>query len=192
MVAFLLRFVRVVVAVSFTCLGVQSLEAQPSSAIRILDSRLAAALRDALERSPTLQAIVGELEQSDLIVHVVARSASARHPHSGRLAFVTAAGGRRFVRITIDAHLAYAERAAILGHELYHAVEVAREAAVVDLAAFASFYRRVGHATDHGAHCFDTTGAQEAGRRVLAELKAASAARPTTAFATGLIDLRPR
>ena len=178
------RFRDVFVAVFLTLFGVQSVLAQPSSAIRVLDRRLAGALRDTLERSPTLQSIVAELEQSDMIVHVVAMPASMRHPHPGRLAFVTAAGGRRFVRVTIDPHLSPVRRASLLGHELFHAVEVAREVSVVDQAAFTSFYRRVGHASDHGWLCFDTAGAQDAGQRVLTEVMSAKPVRSAHAPAS--------
>ena len=185
MLAFIHWFFRgVFVAVLLTLLGAQPAWAQPSSAIRVLDRRLAGALRDTLERSPTLQSIVAELEQSDVIVHVTATPSSARHPHSGRLAFVTAAGGRRFVRITIDSHLSHLQHASLLGHELFHALEVAHEPSVVDQAAFASFYRRVGRSSDHGWLCFDTAGAQDAGQRVLAEVASTRPVRTTDAHPT--------
>lgn len=187
MVVFLQRRVRrVIFLVLLVLVGVSPLHAQPSSAIRVLSPRLAAALEAALERSPTLQAIVAELEQSDVIVHVIAMPASLRHPHQGRLAFVTVAGARRFVRITIDSHLTYAQRASMLGHELYHAVEVARELTIVDRASFAQFYQRIGHPSDHGWLCFDTVGAQAAGVQVLAEVTAARAGRRPSAVASTL------
>lgn len=184
MVVFIHRFLsRLFVVLLLTHIGSQEAVAQPSSPIRVLDRRLAGALQSTLERSPTLKAIVDELEQSDVIVHVMAMPASMRHPHSGRLAFVTAAGGRRFVRVTIDPHLSPAQRASLLGHELFHAVEVAREGSVVDQAAFASFYQRVGQSSGHGSLCFDTAGAQDAGQRVLAEVAATKPVRPTNTLA---------
>ena len=63
--------------------------------------------------------------------------------------------------------------AAILGHELMHAVEVANDDGVRDQCSFRRLYVRIGHSRD--GQTFDTRAAQDAGARVLDELRGSSA-----------------
>ena len=67
-------------------------------------------------------------------------------------------------------------RAAALGHELQHAVEIADAAWVVDHASFAALYRDIGYESggDLHANCFETPEAIRLGARVLAEFRAAA------------------
>ena len=60
------------------------------------------------------------------------------------------------------------ERVALLGHELYHALEIAQEPGVRDTQTLRALYRRIGH--EYGRGQFETEPARTAGRRVQAEL----------------------
>ena len=61
---------------------------------------------------------------------------------------------------------------ATLGHELYHALEIAREPSIVDGRTLAAHYRRIGEQQGDtiGRMTFETAAAFEAGRRARREL----------------------
>ena len=127
-----------------------SADTLPVPVVRVLSPRLAHTLRDAALVSPTLRTLLRDLERSDLIVHVVGRSGlvlptHARRRPAGTMRFVTATPTRRFVRIAVDESLPPQTRAAVLAHELWHALEVAREPQVVDQDSFERLYRHIGH-----------------------------------------------
>jgi hypothetical protein len=174
MVHFIARVLRrsTLAAVMFLCVT-PSLEAQGPAAIRVLDPTLARTLNDALATSTTLQGIVREIEHSDLIVHVVGLLPHERRRHLGKMQFVNASTTHRFLRIWVDVQLTADRRAEMLGHELFHAVEVARARAVVDRQSFAALYRRIGEGSPIGLplDCFETAGAQSAGRQVWREVR---------------------
>jgi hypothetical protein len=153
---------------------VAAAEPQPVPVIRVLSPRLARTLSDAVPLSPTLRMLVRELERSDLIVHVTGRppldSFRLRRHLAGTMRFVTTTATRRFLRITVDESLPPALRAAVLAHELWHALEVAREPQVVDRATFAALYRHIGHERASNSGWYDTKGAVAAGETVRLEL----------------------
>lgn len=156
------------------CLSITtSLEAQRSPAIRVLDPGLARALHHALATSTTLQGIVDEIERSDLIVHVVGLPPHERRHHVGKTQFVNASGSHRYLRIWVDVQLTADRGAEMLGHELFHALEVARARSVVDRQSFAALYRRIGEGSLLGLalDCFETAEAQRAGRQVQQEVR---------------------
>lgn len=124
-------------------------------------------------RSPTMATLIAELRQAPVVIHVDDEM-GGHHHWDGRLRFVTRAGGCRYLRIDIRDAGTPAVRAALLAHELQHAVEVAR-AAIDDRGAVAQLFRRIGFGVpDGGGTTFDTAAAIDAGRRALAELTANS------------------
>ena len=133
----------------------------------ILDQTLVSGYR----QSPTIRRLVAELEASNVIVHLVARS-GARGP-AGSLNLTTCAGGVRFLRVSIDLTLAPTARTAILGHELQHAVEVARASSVVDQESFAALFRVIGFPSGSLARrvSFETDAARRVEAQVLGELR---------------------
>lgn len=149
------------------------LEAQGSPAIRVLDPALARAFHDALAVSTTLQGLVDEIEQSNLIVHVVGSFPHERRHHLGKMQFVNATRSHRYLRIWVDVRLTDDRRAEVIGHELFHAVEVARADSVVDRPSFAAHYRQIGEPSLLGLalDCFETADAQRAGRQVQREVR---------------------
>ena len=85
---------------------------------------------------------------------------------------MTTSPGARFLRITIDERQPPLALAALLGHELQHAVEVARAPWVTDRVSFAALYREIGDALGRyrGVAEYDTLAARRAGEAVLAEM----------------------
>lgn len=145
-----------------------SVDPYPVPVVRVLSPRLAHTLCGAARVSPTLRELLRALERSDLIVHVSGLSPlAARGLGSRRLAgtmrFVTATPTRRFLRLTVDESLPPHRRAAVLAHELWHALEVAREPRVVDRHSFEALYRHIGHQSFGRPSWYDTKGAVAAG-----------------------------
>jgi hypothetical protein len=141
--------------------------------IRSDDRRLRALIDDALAASATVRALVERINASDVVVYVECETApNARGP--GRLNFVSAAGGYRYVLVRIKPKRRAAAMA-ILAHELQHAVEIAEMPAVVDEASLAREYARIGYRNPgvHSGLAFDTRAAVQTGRRVEEELRLA-------------------
>ncbi len=90
----------------------------------------------------------------------------------GRLTFVSAAGGVRYVHIRV-ARLASADvQIALIGHELRHAVEIADAPGVIDGDSLAREYERIGflNARQIAGTSYDSDAAVEAGYQVLRDL----------------------
>jgi hypothetical protein len=114
--------------------------------------------------------LVGQLETSNLIVHIE----SSRHLPSGvigTMRFVTSRGGYRYVRISLAADLRADARAAMLGHELQHACEVAASAAH-DNDAVRRLFQAAGHRPTGAEDVFETRAAMLVERQVRSELRA--------------------
>jgi hypothetical protein len=138
--------------------------------IRADDPRVRALITEATAVSPTVRALVERLTASDVVVYV-ACEAAAHVRMAGRLNFVTAAGGLRYVVIRLKLRQRRTTSIAVLAHELQHAVEIADNPSIVDEASLARAYERMGYRS-HSAHgvAFDTKAAVETGRRVAEEL----------------------
>jgi hypothetical protein len=120
-----------------------------------------------LAHSATARALAEELESSDLIIYVELTASEAGGHAATR--FVVATDSYRFLRIVVGAMTHPADRAALLAHELQHAVEIARAREVRDDEGVRRLYRRIGD--DRAArHSFETTAAREIGLRVRREL----------------------
>jgi hypothetical protein len=145
--------------------------------VRALTPRLAATLDEIYRVSPTARAIVDELEQSSVILHIHGMVPDQRQRFMGTMRLVHFGAGRRFLRITVNEWLDSNRRAAALVHELQHAVEVARADAVVNQASLGALYRRIGYESggDANTDCYETAAALRVGRRVLQEVRIAGA-----------------
>lgn len=146
--------------------------AADSPRIRIVGSRVAELMTRACRASPTLKALVDEVEASNLIVHVTTAS-PMRHRPRGSLHFVLHAQGHRFLRILLDDRLPDDVLIALLAHELQHAVEIARAEGVVDNATLETLYRAIGEVAceDGRRREYDTPAARRIGALVLTELR---------------------
>ena len=93
--------VALIVAVAGTARAVQPPRAW--SHLRCLtgaSQQLAAA---AVERSPLVATLLGELEQSDVVVYLEALTSPPDNEFHGATTFVAWAGGVRFLRVQVDA-----------------------------------------------------------------------------------------
>lgn len=142
----------------------------PVPHIRTTDARLRALIDEAADASPTVRALIARIATSDVVVYVACEH-DLRIRATGRLNFVTAAGGVRYVIIHLKPRPSRVKAIGTLAHELQHAVEIADNPSIVDETSLAREYERIGYRShsEHG-QAFDTKEAVEVGRRVLEEL----------------------
>ena len=90
----------------------------------------------------------------------------------GRIGLLSVAGGHRFLVIELACGRSEVSQMATLGHELFHAIEIAEEPSVVSAATLADLYSRIGIQTgDHtGRRTFETEAAAAAGLRARRQL----------------------
>ncbi|MBE3099802.1 MAG: hypothetical protein IMZ44_22015, partial [Planctomycetes bacterium] len=125
-------------------------------------------VQEAARRSPTVRTMLAALDQTDLIVYVeLAPSVPNR---SGCLTFLTARGGVRMLRISIDMRNIVDDQIKWLGHEMAHALEVSQAPEVRDGASLAALFARIGRRVNANGSDYESAGAEEAGRQVKAEL----------------------
>ncbi len=138
------------------------------------DPQLRSLVEEAADRSPSIRALIDRLEALDVIVYVRSRMFQQLQLE-GRVGIVAAAGGRRFLAIELACGRIELQTMATLGHELYHAVEIAGEPSIVDVQTLAAFYsaRGIQTGTRSGELTFETEAAQEAGRQARREIVAA-------------------
>jgi hypothetical protein len=119
---------------------------------------------DAARRSPAIREWIDRLEELDITVYVRAR-VFARLDLDGRIGLLSAAGGHRYLVIELACGRAELLQMATLGHELFHAIEIAKEPSVVNAATLADFYSRIGTLTgdSRGLRTFETEAAAAAG-----------------------------
>jgi hypothetical protein len=129
--------------------------------IRSADPKIIDLLALGYRRSASFQQLADALEHSDLVVYVDFR----RDGGVTSLHRVVAAGGRRYVWISIVRDRGPEGVIARLAHELQHATEVANAPDVVDDLTLAAFYRR-GRNVSVGAAGARQTYETEAAQRV--------------------------
>ena len=132
------------------------------------------ALLDAGRRySPTFRELLKTLDESDVIVYV--RPKLTRPGLYAYLAHtVIASGGHRYLRIAVELRGAWRRLVASLGHELQHAVEVARAPAVVDQAGLVQMFERSNlkfRCQSAGGECYETRAAKDVEATILEELR---------------------
>ncbi len=139
--------------------------------LRTGDRRLRALLDEAVARSPSLRALVERLQRSDVVVYLRCGALSPRL--DGRLTFVSAVGGFRYVLVHLAAERSALRKMTALGHELQHAVEIAERPEIVDHASLARAYASFGferRAEHYAVTAFDTVAAVAAGEQVRREI----------------------
>jgi len=145
---------------------------RPASHVRPLGSRASYTLERGTALSPTLRALVGQLERSNVIVYV-----AEDPPRAGRsdaaIQFMGATAVLRFLRVTINIELGLRQRIALLGHELQHALEVAANPEIGDRASFLRYYERFGSRL-LDPNTLDSQAAVEAGEQISLELMGAA------------------
>jgi hypothetical protein len=142
------------------------------SHLRTTDDRLRRLLVLGTRTSPTLRALVRRLIDSDVVVYLWCDRAVTA-PADGRLTFVSAVGGYRYVVVRLVRFHSRERQIALMAHELRHAVEIADAPDVVSAESLEREYKRIGFmsSTPTGdRRTFDTHAAVDAGRQVLNEL----------------------
>jgi hypothetical protein len=126
---------------------------------------------DAARRSPTIQSLIDRLETLDVTVYI-RRQRFAQLDLQGRVGLLSTAGSHRYLVIELACMRTELPEMSILGHELFHAVEIGSESSIVDARSLAAFYSRIGMLVDNsgGRRSFETKGAADAGRQTLREL----------------------
>lgn len=148
------------------------IRADPAPRLRLTDPRLRTAVEAGRRQSPLFRALTTQLEATDVIVYVQCTRLPSRL--AGDLTFMTAAAGVRYVLVRIGRDLPLPRTIAILGHELQHALEVARSPDIVSAATMAVAYERFGFVRSRGRERaeFDTLAAIDAGATIWRELAA--------------------
>ena len=132
---------------------------------------LRALIDDAAQRSPEIRRLIDQLQELDVTVYVRTRLFT-QIDLEGRVALLSARNGRRYLVIELACGRPGFTQMATLGHELYHALEIAREPSIVDARSLAAFYRRIGLQTGDavGRQTFETEAAARAGTRTRQQL----------------------
>ncbi len=168
-----------VMVLSCTSAAAAAAETLPVHArrIRTIESRLRALVERGLRESPTFRALAARLEQSDVIVYVIA-DVCPPPGIAGRLTFLSATGGVRYVAVRLRRLGSPLLEVAVLAHELQHAVEIADHASIVDQQALAREYLRIGHVNTSmpPGTAFDTRAAVAVGYDVYRELTSTTSA----------------
>jgi hypothetical protein len=140
----------------------------PSVHVRPVDGFIDRVLREGAVRSVTMRRLLTRLDDDDVIVYVVAGSASQRDP--AHLQFVSGSAGQRYLRITINLLGDRRTMAVLLAHELHHAREVAAHPEVIDQESMERLYERLGWRRPGRTSAFETRGSSAVSARVLAEM----------------------
>ena len=162
-------------SVYFACVLLGGSVAPDGTRLRPVSAFEAAVIHDGLCVSPTLRALAGRLDASDLTVHVsVKRFPDCRL--AGGLRFLAATRTDRVLLIEIAFGLDRYARIAMLGHELRHAVEVAETTQIRDEEGFRRFYAL--HAIEGAIECaYETDAARQAEIAIRKELARTSLSR---------------
>jgi hypothetical protein len=148
-----------------------SLAPLPLKNIRGVSPRETALVQRLIARSPTARTVAAQIESEAVVVYVEVRPSMPRGHGATRLAATTPFA--RFIRITLAPGSNPDDLAALLAHELQHALEMA-QAGVATSDDVRRLYRTIGD--DRAAYVsFETAAAQEVGIRVREELSRAPA-----------------
>ena len=126
---------------------------------------------DAARRSPAIRGWIDRLQELDVTVYVRAKM-FAQTDLEGRVALLSTARGHRYLVIELACGRAELAQMATLGHELFHAIEIAEEPSIVNADTLGDFYSRIGNKTGDsgGVRTFETGAAAAAGLRARRQL----------------------
>ena len=140
--------------------------------VRVTERRIRVLFEEGKRSSPTFQALISRLEESDVVVYIE-MDRWATTSFAGRLSFLSVVGGTRYLLIRVVPLVSPIQQLAMMAHELQHAVEVADNPGVVDGDSLLREYMRIGYlngVTSTGL-AVDTRAAIEAAARVTQELR---------------------
>lgn len=142
--------------------------------VRSVDHRINGAVAQGLRASATFRELVHRINVSDVVVYISGDDKQLPSGVDGRLTFLSAAGGFRYVVVRVNSRLTQPRLVALIGHELQHAREIAETGTIVDGPSLAREYAGgLGFHTRYTAndgHTFDSRAAIRAGEAVLREV----------------------
>lgn len=138
--------------------------------VRCLDRLATQLVAEATGLSPTVRRLIAEIERSDVIVYVRLDQAVDRYTADTRL--LTSVPGARYALIELSPLSPKGDLIPLLGHELWHAVEIARAKDVHNADDMRRLFRQIGWASATKDR-FETPAALLAGRQVRHEVAAA-------------------
>src|SRR5262245_55752869 len=161
-------------------LTAQTVESDAHRHIRSTDRRLQRLLDDGMRASATFRRLVDRIRRSDVVVYLECGGNTGSS--DGRLTFISAVAGVRYVHVRVARMPSTDVQIALIGHELRHAVEIADAPGVVDDHTLAREYQRIGYMNPRLARgmSFDSEAAIEAGYQVLRDLSGKSASQLPT------------
>jgi hypothetical protein len=146
--------------------GPSSIASVRTARVRPISNIARAILNEALRRSPTIQQLVTDLQHHDAIVYV--ELGYDETGDSGATSVIAATDHMRLLRIVINGRIDPVRRIEVLGHELAHALEIARAPEVRDAPSFRALFEAIGYPVSGNA--FETDGARAIERLVRADL----------------------
>jgi hypothetical protein len=125
---------------------------------------------EAARRSPAIQGWIDRLQTLDVTVYVRARALAL--DLDGRIALLATAGSHRYLVIELACGRSEITQMTTLGHELFHAIEIAEQPSAVTPDTLADLYARIGFKTGDsmGQRTFETEAAAAAGLRARRQL----------------------
>jgi hypothetical protein len=135
--------------------------------VRAGDADAGKVLERAQACSPTVARLIAELQETDVIVLVVAGWLPGSADGITRV--LTCTPTVRYLRVVLRLPNSECRLMAVLGHELQHAVEIAHLPGVRDARSLSAAYLRIGIAKEPNRH-FETEAAVKAGRQVAREV----------------------
>jgi hypothetical protein len=149
----------------------------PQTHVRSTDPVILDIIRQGIALSPTFRRTVEHLDESDLFVYVSRGGCGPSEAPGCLLPMVTSVPGARYVHVLIafdqfQMNVRAAWRLIVAGHELYHAVEIAKAPWVRCTQDLVKLYGEIGRAClDTSGNCYETVGALATGRQVARELR---------------------
>lgn len=142
----------------------------PNAHVRPMSDEARYVLDEAMRRSATVAQLVAELQRHDVIVYF--ELSLLKESARGSTTLFAATPISRMLRVIISWKLGPRERIEVLGHELHHALEIAKAAEVVDTKTFRTFFRRVGYELGQGG--YETAAARQIEEEVRRDLSRAA------------------
>jgi hypothetical protein len=140
--------------------------------VRAVDARVREAIVLGMARSAAFREVMQRVEARDVIVYIQL-DPEVRGRLAGRMRWVAATNGARYVRVSVNPELTGHFFVATLAHELEHVAEVGDAPSIVDEASLQTFYRGVGSERHARSGAWDTVAAQLTGDIVRKELATA-------------------
>lgn len=158
------------------------------------DGRIEKIISEGIDASPTFRDVVNRLNRSDVVVYVRCQK-DVSNREDGYLKFVGSAAGYRYLQAHIRYNTSRSHQIALIGHELFHAVEVADAPSVIDVSSFEREYARIGFISRTfrvgGGVAYDTHAAIDVGEQILREVNASPKQRQLAGVPSQADDGRP-